>query len=125
MFSVPKESEVDFETLMNRKSVYVRYRPHYKKWLRYYWDFCHKYHYPVSEKQSLPHFAGKLREKRQTEALIRQATDAISHYYDMIGPDFVRIDPTEPPDPGTAIKYPCQITDTENKVVVHKAALGS
>jgi len=40
----------------------------FKKWLRYYLDFCEKYQFPAARKESLPEFLGKLREKRQTRA---------------------------------------------------------
>jgi hypothetical protein len=32
----------------------------YKKWLRYYLDFCEKYKLPARQKESLPGFLGKL-----------------------------------------------------------------
>jgi hypothetical protein len=32
----------------------------YKKWLRYYLDFCRKYHFPPAHTQSLPRFIQKL-----------------------------------------------------------------
>jgi len=117
MFPIHRELEADFDAVLNRKSVPVQYRHHYKKWLRYYWDFCHKYHYPVSEKESLPHFKGKLREKRQTEIQIKQASEAISLYYEMIRPDFNQIDRTEPPDPGAVIHDQFQVSETEKKAV--------
>ncbi|MBF0201871.1 MAG: phage integrase N-terminal SAM-like domain-containing protein, partial [Desulfamplus sp.] len=59
---------------------------HYKKWLRYYWDFCHKYGHSVSESKSLDLFLGKLREKKQKDFQIKQASDAVSFYYEIIKP---------------------------------------
>lgn len=111
MFPIHRELETEFDTVLNTKSVPVQYRPLYKKWLRYYWDFCHKYHHPVSENRSLPYFAGKLREKGQTETQIKQASDAISLYYEMMETDS---------DPGTAIKVPLQMHDNEIKTVIYK-----
>lgn len=40
----------------------------YKKWLRYYLDFCQKYHFSPAHTQSLTRFIQKLQEKRQTSA---------------------------------------------------------
>ena len=33
---------------------------YYKKWFRFYWDFCHKYEHPVNDKKSLSYFINKL-----------------------------------------------------------------
>jgi hypothetical protein len=53
---------------------------HYRKWLRYYLDFCLKYHHePV--KESLAPFVQKLKAKNQTEQQRKQALDAISMFY--------------------------------------------
>ncbi len=50
------------------------------KWLRYYWDFCQKYHFPHEQQESVPHFLRKLEEKSQTKAQQDQAVQAISWY---------------------------------------------
>jgi len=54
--------------------------PHYRKWLRYYLDFCQKYGFQ-SDTKSLPHFIKKLKEKKQTDLQQKQAADAIYIYY--------------------------------------------
>jgi len=56
---------------------------HYLKWLRYYLDFCYKYDFKQSDKESLPHFIKKLREKNQTAQQRKQAFNAISIYHEM------------------------------------------
>jgi hypothetical protein len=56
----------------------------YLKWLRYYWDFCHKYHFSHEHRESLPHFLKKLQEKRQTQTQQEQAAYAISLYYELL-----------------------------------------
>jgi hypothetical protein len=56
----------------------------YHKWLRYYWDFCHKYHFPPEQHASLPHFLKKLQEKRQTQVQQEQAAPAIWLFYALL-----------------------------------------
>jgi hypothetical protein len=56
--------------------------PFILKWLRYYLDFCLKYKFNQSDKESLPEFLNKLREKNQTSQQQKQASDAISIYYE-------------------------------------------
>jgi hypothetical protein len=55
----------------------------YKKWLRFYLDFCRKYRFSENERKSLDHFLQKLHEKEQTEAQRQQASHAIILYYDL------------------------------------------
>lgn len=56
------------------------------KWLRYYWDFCHKYHHNPFVSTSLPLFLGKLQEKKQSVQQQNQAKFAIGLLYDMNTP---------------------------------------
>lgn len=62
----------------------------FKKWLRYYIDFCFKYGHDLKYTESLPHFINKLREKNQTKQQQKQAYDSILIYYAMhdIHPDW-------------------------------------
>ena len=62
----------------------------FKKWLRYYVDFCFKYDHDSKHIESLPHFINKLREKNQTRQQQKQAYDSILIYYAMynIRPDW-------------------------------------
>jgi integron integrase len=55
----------------------------YAKWLRFYWDFCHKYHHDVFHSDSLPLFLRKLQDKHQSERLQKQAQQAVSWFYEM------------------------------------------
>lgn len=59
------------------RTVPYKYHNHYKKWLRYYLDFCHKYHFPDSKRESLPHFIKKLQGKLQSQEQHRQAHHAM------------------------------------------------
>ena len=46
-------------------------------------DFCLKYKFKQSNKESLSHFIKKLREKNQTDQQQKQASSAISIFYEM------------------------------------------
>ena len=69
-----------FETLLDKRGVPLKIRFHYEKWLRYYLDFCPKYNYNRSKRETSYHFIEKLKEKRQTEQQQKQASHAISLY---------------------------------------------
>jgi len=51
---------------------------------QYYLDFCFKYNFIESNKESLPHFVKKLKDKKQTAGQQKQASHAISLYYDLL-----------------------------------------
>jgi hypothetical protein len=54
---------------------------YYKKWLRYYVDFCEKYRLEATSAKSQAQFLDKLREKKQTDWQIKQAAHAVSLYW--------------------------------------------
>jgi len=55
----------------------------FTKWLRYYWDFCYKYHHDPFLPPSLRLFLGKLQEKKQSIEQQNQARLAINLLYEM------------------------------------------
>ena len=84
MLPVPKDLLTIFRDRLIEKPIPSRYHSHYLKWLRFYLDFCLKYNHPKSDQKSLSYFLQKLREKKQQEFQIEQATQAISLYYEII-----------------------------------------
>ena len=60
MIKIPQELRVQFEALLAQKEIPKRLYSEYLKWLRYYLDFCHKYGFEKSKKESLSYFIKKL-----------------------------------------------------------------
>ena len=87
MLSIPSVLQTQYTLYLSKKSVPDPWHPSYSKWLRYYLDFCHKYHFesasPRSKQKSLPAFLKKLEAKKQTPAQQQQAAQAIECYYEM------------------------------------------
>ncbi|MBF0102440.1 MAG: integron integrase [Desulfobacterales bacterium] len=81
MIQVPTELQYQFDIHLERKKIPVQNRTYYRKWLKYYLDFCNKYKHPENNQQSLPHFIKKLQDKKQQEFQIKQAAHAVSIYY--------------------------------------------
>ena len=89
-------------TLMSRYVVHLGKRAipavrvaEYTKWLRYYFDYCHKYHVTDSISESTRLFIEKLREKRQTEVQRQQAVHALSLYHEMQKLELPSAEPAE------------------------------
>lgn len=83
MLNIPPDIQTRFVALLEKRAVSSIQHNFYKKWLRYYLDFCAKYRFPDSSSKSLTQFLTKLREKKQTEAQIKQAAHAVSLYLDI------------------------------------------
>lgn len=79
--SYPPEIAQTYQTLLEQDSIASELYQYYKKWLRFYLDFCHKYSFDSVSKYRFPAFNKKLMEKNQSEVLRRQAHHAVSLYF--------------------------------------------
>jgi hypothetical protein len=84
MLPIPQELQAQLEEHLTKRLTPYGLHGVYKKWLRYYLDFCRKYRLPPAHNQSLPRFIQKLQEKRQTSAQQEQAENTIMLYYDTV-----------------------------------------
>ena len=83
MKQIPQPTKVRYGAMLAQYQISKKIHPHYMKWLRYYLDFCQKYHFEKNDKKSLPHFIDKLKAKNQTNQQQKQAFDAISIFYEI------------------------------------------
>jgi integron integrase len=83
MLLIPKEVFIEYIAYLDRRGIIAAHQGQYKKWLRYYLDFCDKYPIPDANSDRVRLFCEKLREKKQSEALREQAAHAISLYFEM------------------------------------------
>jgi hypothetical protein len=92
MLNIPSPLRSQFQEYLQNRTIPNTIQAASLKWLRYYLDFCQKYHFPPEHRESLPHFLKKLQEKRQTQAQQEQAAHAITLYYELLASI-----PTPPP----------------------------
>jgi hypothetical protein len=85
MLNIPPEILNRFVAALGEKRVPCAQQTHFRKWLRYYLDFCHKYRLEAASSNSLAQFQEKLREKRQTDFQIRQAAQAVAPFFELQG----------------------------------------
>ena len=81
MIQIPEQIRRQFNSALGAKNIPVNFHADYRKWLRYYLDFCHKYHFDAADRKSLPCFIKKLQQKKQNIQQQKQAHAAISLYY--------------------------------------------
>jgi len=83
MLKLPEKINQPFQKFLNNKGLSDKDRSFYNKWLRFYWDFCQKYHHHAFDQNSQSLFLTKLTEKGQSEAQREQASIAITFLYEM------------------------------------------
>lgn len=83
MLTIPKDIQSRFEERVRKTGVQEAYVKSCLKWLRYYFDFCHKYKHPPENRDSLQPFLKKLQAKGQSGTQRRQAAEAIAVYYQL------------------------------------------
>ena len=68
MLQVPRDLQDRYEEALGAASIGRELRADYRKWLRFYLDFCGKYDHRATSTSSVPLFMAKLAEKNQSEA---------------------------------------------------------
>jgi hypothetical protein len=91
MKPIPAEIKIPYDAALAKKDMPLPAHFHYRKWLRYYLDFCLKYHYEILDKESLSYFLKKPEDKNQTEQQQKQAFHAVSIFYEIESIDQDRI----------------------------------
>jgi hypothetical protein len=83
MKDIPSDILTQFRDTLKKRLIPVGLHSYYLKWLRYYLDYCSKYHLPETSSKSLQQFLQKLLEKKQTEEQRGQAGHAVLLYLDL------------------------------------------
>lgn len=83
MKQIPTKISGLYDKHLNDKAIPKRDYFYYRKWLRYYLDFCSKYSHTKTNKESLKLFIEKLKEKNQNNQQLKQAFHAVSLFYEL------------------------------------------
>lgn len=83
MIRVPDSILAEYAAHLRNRSVTPAHFSEYKKWLRYYLDFCSKYRLTAAKSERARLFCEKLKEKKQTEDQREMAARAISLFHEM------------------------------------------
>ncbi|MDP3014207.1 MAG: phage integrase N-terminal SAM-like domain-containing protein [Candidatus Subteraquimicrobiales bacterium] len=84
MFNIPNHILSQYEAILKKKVLAVSQHADYKKWLRYYLDFCSKHPALESKSDRVRSFIEKLKEKKQTPEQQKQAAYAVSLYFEIL-----------------------------------------
>lgn len=66
MLLIPNEVFIEYIAYLNRRGIIAAHQGQYKKWLRYYLDFCDKYPIPDTNSDRVRLFCEKLRGLKGT-----------------------------------------------------------
>ena len=83
MLRIPNEVFNRYVAFLTARGIEVIFHGNYKKWLRYYLDFCDKYPVPKDTADRVRLFCEKLRDKGQSKTYQEQAAFAVSLYFEM------------------------------------------
>ena len=81
--AIPAEVIKRYETLLETRDIARHLHGHYKKWLRYFLDYCEKYPLVGSNSEHTRLFLEKLRQKDQTALQCQQSANALALYFEM------------------------------------------
>ena len=80
MINVSSAERAEFVLWLRAQGVPEKLMAPYVRWVVFYLDFCHKYHFALNRDESLTNFLRKLNDKRQTKEQQQQASQAIAFY---------------------------------------------
>lgn len=83
MIPVPIAVMNDYVALLKRREIAPDHFEHFKKWLRYFYDFSAKYLDTADKPEMVKQFLEKLRRKNQSPFQCQQAAHAVSLYFEM------------------------------------------
>jgi integron integrase len=80
MIQIPAQLLCQYTTFIAHQGVVPQEQRSYVKWIRFYFDFYHKYNFRQCSDAGLSAFMEKLKEKKQSPKQIRQAHHAVTLY---------------------------------------------
>ncbi|MDI6735410.1 MAG: hypothetical protein QME42_04315 [bacterium] len=83
MQSIPDDISTRFEDVLDKRGIDLNRGSEFKKWLRYFLDFCAKYPIPEARSDQVRLFIQKLQEKGQASFQQKQAAYAVSLYFEI------------------------------------------
>jgi hypothetical protein len=63
MLPIPEYISVQFNNVLRQRAIPEAFHVHYRKWLRYFLDFCEKYPPPETKSERVRLFIDKLKSK--------------------------------------------------------------
>ncbi|MBI5074821.1 MAG: integron integrase [Nitrospirae bacterium] len=82
MLPIPEDDLAKFNDVLKQRRIPEPFQSDYRKWLRYFLDFCSKYQPPDSRSDQVRLFIEKLQKKNQTPEQQKQAAHALSLFFE-------------------------------------------
>ncbi|MDY0276093.1 MAG: integron integrase [Desulfomicrobium sp.] len=100
MLAIPENILVRFNEVLKQRTVPESCHVHYRKWLRYFLDFCQKYPSAKTKSEQVRLFIEKLKSKNQTPQQCSQSAHAVSLFFESQKPNNC------PPSALPEVQYP-------------------
>lgn len=82
MLPIPEDVLVRFNEVLIQRIANTSTHGYYRKWLRYFLDYCQKYSPPEARSERVRLFIEKLKSKKQSDQQCNQAAHAISLFFE-------------------------------------------
>ena len=122
MRPVPVPILKSFEAILEKRAISPLERANYKKWLRYFLDFCAKYPVPEARPDQVRLFIDKLREKKQTPFQQDQAAHAVSLYFEVQRKGKIQV-PDSDASPGSESRPDAKTSSVQEPQQVQEGSL--
>ncbi|MFH0783967.1 MAG: phage integrase N-terminal SAM-like domain-containing protein, partial [Pseudomonadota bacterium] len=86
MLAIPENVLTRFNEVLKQRAVPESVHLYYRRWLRYFLDFCEKYPPPASKSEQVRQFIEKLKSKKQSPQQCSQAAHAVSLFFELQQP---------------------------------------
>jgi integron integrase len=87
MLAIPENVLSRFNEVLRQRAVQEPFHVYYRKWLRYFLDFCGRYPPPETKSEQVRLFIEKLKSKKQTPQQCSQAAHAVSLFFELQRPE--------------------------------------
>lgn len=84
MLPISEDVLAQFNEVLIKRVAKTSTHGYYRKWLRYFLDYCQKYSPPEARSERVRLFIEKLKSKRQSEQQCNQAAHAISLFFESL-----------------------------------------
>ena len=81
---IPQNVAIAFDQRLGARGLSPPVQVDYRKWLRYYLDFCARYRHPPADRDSLPEFLRKLSSKGQSLERQQTAVASVQIYHELL-----------------------------------------
>lgn len=112
MKKIPENIDAIFSRRMKNAGLVISLQNEFRKWLRFYLDFCSKYYLDPANHETPAQFMQKLNEKGQSPEKQKQAAQSVKVYLDIIASETIKTEKSKVKDTDSIAHSDAHIENT-------------